>query len=353
MKKVLKCGLLFLLFITGCKSPTSVQETPPSDFQEHLKNVNIEQVDYFTILFESTDSLLVDPNEVDRIIFGYYKDELFIGADTLTPMHTHNNSSALLTFSDSLTVSDSLSDVTVGLKYIFTHYSPVTVNKDFFLFSYPYETTRIILNYNTFLPIGWIEDFVYRYPILYYHPTGPEGLFQYNAETGQTKSLIEYPGGDYIDGNSEYIFIDNGGYEVRRYNLNTDSVEVRKQLVSGANGNYISGIAVNDSMVYVLTAGPDKLFTLNYDLETIDIMDFPGENCYSLTYHNGFLYSLKYNPDYRSYIIKIDASTGFITDRNKSPTLHTVAIKISEDGFLYFMEDVQKKFCYTQLDEIF
>lgn len=356
MKYLLSIIFLILWFTSGCESPTSVQQrNPPADFQERLGRVIIEQVDYYTILFRNSDSLFVNPNEIEKIIFGYYKNELFIGVDTLTLTHTHSNSYSLLTFSDSLQVPDSLSSVTAGLKYDLINFDPLIIKKDFFLFSYPYQSTRIIIPYHTFLEYGDVQDFVYRPPVLYYHPTGSAGLYLYNLETGEKRTLIEYPGGDFIDGNSTDIFIDVG-YAIRRFNLNTNTVTVQKTL-QDLLGNYpgpnIKGIAVNDIIVFVLIGSADKLLTLNADLEILDMKDFSADVCYSMTYYKGYLYTPIYKPDNRFYIIKIDPETGIIKDEKKSPTLHTASIKISEEGVLYFVDDKFKVFCYTWLDDIF
>lgn len=349
--KLLIIIVSFLIIIwSGCENSTSVNPGPSqSEIQEILKRVKIEQIDYFTIHFQNSDSLFINPSEIDRIIFGFFKDELFSGVDTLTEIHTTGNSS-LLTFSDSITVSDSLSDITMGIKYILKNHNPFIVKKDFFLFSYPYQTTKIILNYSVFLSVGWIQDFAYSYPILYYHPTGPEGIFRVNLETYDVTNIVSYAGGDFMDGNNDYLFFDDGHYSIKRYDLNTDSVDAQKDLVDGYYIS-ISGTAVSDSLVYVI-ATDGKLYILDLNLNLLNVREFTGDYCQSLTYYHGFLYSLTFHPGGWG-IIKINAVTGQIIDENKSPTLYTSTIKISKEGVVYFMEDLQKKFCYTWLDDIF
>lgn len=296
--------------------------------------------------------MLVNPNEIEKIIFGCYQGELFIGVDTLTLTHTQSNSYSLLTFSDSLQVPDSLSSVTTGLKYVLTNFDPVIIKKDFFLFSYPYESTKIVFYFNPVVipKNGGIQDFVYAFPILYYHPFGDNGLYELNLETYQATLLLDYFGGDFIDANSNYIFVDYGHTSIWRYNLSEDSVDVQNDLL-GSSGNYlIQGIAVYDSLVYVITS--NKLYTLNLNLQLLKTIDVPSYYYSSLSYYNGFLYSLIYLLGERLHLIKIDPDTGTIVDENLSPALDNYTIKIYS-GVLYFIENKQQVLCYTWLDDIF
>lgn len=339
-----------MILYSGCENSTSVNPTlSQSEIQEILKRVKIEQIDYYTIHFQNSDSLFINPSEIDRIIFGFFKNSSFIGVDTLTAVHTTGNP-PLLTFSDSLTVSDSLSDIAMGIKYILKNYNSFVVKKDFFLFSYPYQSTKIILGYSSFLAIGLIQDFAYSYPVLYYHPTGPEGLYKINLETYEVTPIINYFGGDFMDGNNDYLFFDYNHYSIRRYNLHTNSPDAQNDLFD--QGTSISGIAVGDSLVYLI-ATDGKLYTFDLDLNLLDIKNFANYYCLSLAYYKGYIYSVKYGIDNRSDIIKGIAATGQVIDENKSPALYTSTIKISKEGVLYFMQDFQKKFLYTWLDEIF
>ncbi len=356
MKQLIFSGLLILLFFTGCENPTAVKPAQvSSDFQERLHRVNIEQIDYYTILFENTDSLLVDKSEIERIIFGYYKDDILIGVDSLAITHTTSNKNyTLLSFSDTLEISDSLSEVTVGLKYILKNFEPFIIKKDIFLFSYPYSTTKIVFYYNPLVtPHTPIQDFVYKYPMFYFHPFGAEGLFELNLENYNTKELVDYTGGDYMDGNSKYLFIDHGHNAVWRYNLTTKSVDIERILIDNANlSDEIKGIAVNDTIVYVLTT-PDTLFILNSSLELLDTKSVQADEIYSMTYYGGYLYALKIITTSHFHIVKIDINTGIIVDEKKTPTFYTIASKISDEGVFYFLEDKQRLLCYTWLDEIF
>ena len=361
MKRVIKTVILSLLILSGCEDPTAIDNIPVPllNLKEQLKKkVIIGQTDYKVISFRNSDSLFIDSTNVIKIIIGYFQNQNFIPTDSIDPTYQlQNNSKYLLSFNDSLIVTDTTLYLTAGVKYLLTGNDSLMVNKNFFLLSYPYESTHFVERYSNFiLPyLIQIQDFVYRYPLIYYHPTGPDGIFEYNFETKETNLLFDYPGGDYIDANSSDVFIDYGHNFVWKYNLVSDTIEVEIDLSAVFNTGtsfYINGIAANDSLVYVITSQPNKLVILNNDLQILDIEDFSLGYCISLTFSDGYLYSTEYGGQDRWKLIKFDPNSVQLINEKISPSKATSAIKIY-NGLVYFVDDDDKLLAYTPLNDIF
>ena len=356
MKKVIKIGLLCLLIIPGCDNPISIDNpSNQTDLNEQLKKVNIVQTGYKVISFKNSDSLFMNSKYVQKIIVGYFQNQNFIPTDSVIPTYQlQNNSKYLLSFSDSLTVTDTTLYLRAGIKYLLSDDTYVTVNKDLFLLSYPYETTRYIDRYPNFTPpnIIWVQDFVYQNYIMYYHPTGPWGLYMYDFRTYETILIYDYPGGDFFDINSTDAFIDYGHRFVWKYSLLRDTIvaELDLQTALSSDNNFgIHGIAANDSSVFVKTSNPNKLVTLNNDLEILNVKDFNAGSYGSMTFSNGYLYTLIYNA---GIILKIDPASNQIIDQKMTPSKFTSVIKIN-NGLLYFIDDEWKLFACTPLNDIF
>ena len=192
---------------------------------------------------------------------------------------------------------------------------------------------------------------------MYYHPTGSEGLYEYNFTTNETKYFLPYVGGDFIDANNNYAFLDLCHRSVLRYNLAADSAEVELNLFTIFNASDVSiqGIAAKDTLVYVLVATTTsiytKLLTLTTNLEVLDIKDGTQWYCLSLSFWKGYLYSIHYS-SHNSHIIKIDPESAQVLDSKLCPSIRTNAIKLY-DGKFYFVDDKQKSFGYTPLEDIF
>lgn len=354
--------LIPLFIIAGCKSPTSVNDLiVEPGLKDQLKKVNIEQVGYSTVLFENSDSLLIsdydfNTHTVEQIIFGYNLQQLFIPADTITFLYTTSgNSQYILTFRDSVTVPDSLYNLTMVIKYMLRDNDSLIVEKNLSMLSWPYASTSLILNYSYYLTsyCNRIQDFAYTEPVLYYHPYGPCGLYSLDLNTHQAKLLKDYLAGDFIDANSEYIFMDIDHSTIDRYSLAADTVtgELNLQTILGDNVN-ISGIAAADTLVYVVTNAPDRLLTLNEDLEVLNIRDGLQNYYYSLTYYEGFFYTVDYAGNDSCIIIKINEADLAVILEKGAPVKSIGTVKIY-NGRLFFMDDNRKLFCSTELNDIF
>ncbi len=361
MKRVILFVILTSLIIGGCESSTSVEPvSEPYNLEDQLQKVNFTQTDYSTVLIESQDSLLIPASEfnsrpIKHIIAGYTIEGFSVATDTLTPRYAAGyKDNIILGFRFTLNLPRLLYNTTVWVKYLLINNDSVNVFKDFFLLSYPYKSTNLILPYRYYITYTYIQDFAFQNELIYYKPYGPDGLYSYNLKTHEKRLLYDYYGGSSIGADSGYVFMDVDLGFIKRYDIGKDTItkELNLQPILG-NSVGITGIAVNSPLVYVITIRPEKILTLNEDLEVLSIRDFVSNNSfYRLTYSKGFLYTIDFGHSPHYQILKINEASLEITEQKMPPVEAIGSIKVY-DGRLVCTDDNRFLFCSTQLDEIF
>ena len=267
---------------------------------------------------------------------------MFIAQDTVQPVFDGYtlNINYRMSFPDTQLVAK------IGVKFVLDDGNEHMVNRTINLYQYPYPSTKILLRWDEFILRSFyypdIQDFVYLPPKIYYHPTGPYGLYEYNMNSMETRLLYDYSAGDMLGANSKYIIIDHWHSQLYRYVFSKDSVDKEYDI-----GLDISGIACSDSLVFVAIDNPSRLLTFSTDLKLINSVDI-NYYIYSMGYYNNYLYGGNLLND----IYKIDPLTGTIVQKETAPDRDVEGIFIYGEN-LYYSDYTKKYVGYTPIKDIF
>ncbi len=349
-------GYFIILFIyagISCNSPTEVQNPvfQPID-PTLLDSLDFQQTYYDSVLIKSKSTILLDSKEIDKIVIGIFDNDVFTPQDTVNEFYETVNGKLHLLLNYKMALPDTQLAVNIGVKFLLANGSDYVVRKNINLFQYPYPETKILLRWKQFVLqsifLPDIQDFAFRPPHIYYHPFGPNGLYDYNINTKETRLLFDYAGGDNLDANGSFIFIDYGHKRLYRYNILKDTVDKTFDLY-GIYG--IMGIASSDSIVYVSTLNPNKLFTFSADLTPLKSIDFYVFGTAMAYYNNDLFVSISYASG-GALISQVNAESGSLIKDKAAPDRNISGIYIY-NGILYFSDYTRKYVGYIPLKDIF
>ncbi len=332
-------GLVFILFtfITtnfGCYSPSGPIQDIDSDLL--LQGVKITQIDYDTLSIQIKAELPSFPiKRVNKIFIGTLENNTEVISDTISlslATDQNNNSIAL---DRTLAVSDDLVNVEVFVKFIFSDNNSTEYKENIDLLTFPYKNTKVYINWLDFIPHSDIQDFSLNNNVIYYHPLGPEGVYEYNRKSGVTRDLLDLIGGDFIDSNSKYIIVDDEHHALSRFNIAKDTVDLRKSLSSivGINSANLDilGVAAADSLFHVVYGPGPYLATISDSLTLLSNISF-GRNILYLKFYNNTLFGFDY---YKNTIVRYDLNLKKFLSDKPLPTWYTYGFKIYSDTFYF------------------
>jgi len=340
--------LIFIsLFIISCDDNSSRYQIDPTDLDWNIFEIN--QVNYDSLIIKSQDSIKLDEQLVTKIIF--YEIEKFehIIIDSLVPTYIIAKEGYFINFEFNKDVKLSKLYFDFAIRFYFENGSFVEIEKNHFMLSYPYDSVKILFDANTICDnqeYHNVQDFDFVDNVLYFHPYGAFGLYEFN-KYGENIELVEYDGGDYIASDLNFVFIDWRHGLIKRYNTQLDTIDLSFDF-SNLEYSQINGLECWNNNLYVMFDNEPNNFIAVFDYNGSYIKSIPYSRAnYHLTIDDGIAYSRDLNNE----INRFDLNTGIFLENKPMPTAEGEAIHI-DDGFLFFIAYYKNLICYLPLSQL-
>ena len=343
---ILICVLLASIF--SCKndpvSPFHNQGTVKWD------QITILQTYYDSLYIGSNNQILVNNKSVDKIILLGSEGADYLSQDTLKPTYTPIDGNYYLNFEFHKQMPEKI--VYFHFKLIFTSETEkiIELDSNHTMIKYPYNSAEVFITADQLFPEYEItlQDIDFNDDYVFFHPAGPLGLYQYNLVTGLTQGLGDYPGGDFIAQDSLYAFMDVNHWEIYRYNLERDTIDLKFDL-SFLQYNELSGIECYNGHVYAIMndfSGENYIAIFDYDGNFIGSLPYLDGLSF-LTIYNGIAYS----HDFNSELLRYDLASESFLPALRAPSYNGGGIRIYRDRF-YYVDWDKRIIAYIPLTDI-
>ena len=325
------CLLLFSL--TSClKNPASLED---DSGYINWHDFVIKQVNYDSLYIESGNTILLNGLLVQQIVLLEADNNMFIPQDTIIPTYVASGDNYYLNFQFRKKVSKEILHYHFKLQYKIKE-GVVEIDSTHLMLLYPYQSAQVFITADEVHPDYkiYFQDIDFNEDYLFFHPGGSLGLYKYNIQTKQTTVLAGYFGGDFIAHDSIYVFIDDSHRFIRRYNLESDTIDLEFNLASLIY-NRINGIECFNGFVYVIFENSlAHNYIAKFDFEGNYLDSVPYANSrYCLTIESGIAYS----QDYGSALFRFDLSTNTDLKEKLTPVYNGAGIRIVNDK-LFFVD---------------
>ena len=338
----------FLIFISitiliSCKSTLTPPETKPKEQVDTLTfgessyhQIKISQTDYQSFEIYSSEDFLLNSKKISSVILGYKNQGKFYEYDSLQSIYEQAGIYFRLKFNFFHIVSDTTLLFNFSIRYTFKDSSIYDVDTSLVTYKWPYKSTEIFLNWSEILisPEIDIQDFEILDSMIYFHPYGSAGMYQYEMKNHYTTLKIDYSGGDYLAVFQNYVFCDLDHHQIGRYNLTSQSLDLIKEIIPISQQDEINGMEVYNNKLYVSIENHNTI-TLDFNLQVMDSIPYINSSRWlaikdSIYYSNNWGAIVRYNLNIQSYI-----------STRKLPTSNCEAISII--GNKMFFTDYNKK----------
>ncbi|HEV8537966.1 MAG TPA: hypothetical protein VGR15_03485, partial [Bacteroidota bacterium] len=300
--------LLLTLLLSSCKENTTTVEQGDQhavlSIDKAARELNIRHVDYGVYTVSNNDAFIIGSQDIETIQIGRIRGGQFVLSDSLTPAYAGTSGRFTVVFASAQVVDTRYLDDTVSIRYLLTGDTRIEVDTSVAMYKFPYSSTSIFLAFDSIMDpsncIDHIQDFDIAGTGLFIHPTGPCGLFHYDLGSKELKTLVNYPGGNFIAYDSIFVFFEVSGISIQRFNIRKDTVDLIFDLRRLEYTN-IEGMAASNRMLYVHFSSwrteNRYLSRFSFDGAFIDSITYPRET-YFMTIHNNVLYAISFTADY-------------------------------------------------------
>lgn len=332
---------LFLLLYLYCekdKSITSPEIPSDSPTKQELSKFQVIQVYYDSTVIKSDKNIILRTKAVEKIILGWKENGFFAGYDTLEPQYSPFDNGYYLDFQFEKNTGRTLRIYEFTLRFMLFNNDSIDVDTTAQLYKYPYQSAEIFItaeevfqreNYH-------FQDIDRNDNYLFIHPVGPVGLIKYNLISKQTEELVLYSSGDCITSDSIYIFYDIGHKDILRYNLATDTTDMKLDL-SGLNYSWIKGLDIYGGILYVLLESSPSYYLTKFDLQGnyLGFIEYSKTTIF-MTINGDILYSIEISPDWSGMgISRFNLITETFMENKSLPTNEWEGIRIYQDKFYF------------------
>jgi hypothetical protein len=305
-------------------------------------------VNYDSLHIESQNAILVKEKSVIKIVLSHMITDSYVEIDSLIPDYAENGGEYFLNFRFEETMDKKILNYHFKLKYIFSDQTWIDVDSSTVMLNYPYNSVRIFINADEITDLYiHFQDFYISENILFFHPTGPFGLYKCNLDSRITTELQSYPAGDYIAHDSIYVFWDDSRETIYRYNLESDTTDLQLDL-SQLNFSRIAGLDCYQDYLFVLfhSSSGSYLAKFNYEGHFISSVPCTGETFFLSIKDNYFL-----SHNYGTKLSYYDLSTGNFLHDVLMPTSEPESIRIYDEK-LYFVDFYKRVIAYLPLSDL-
>lgn len=318
------------LLIFACSDEsTSIKDEIVTDF--HLFTVN--QVDYDSLQIESQNLIKCDEQNVENIALYFEEEGSYVLQDSISPTYLEDDDYYYLNFQFNKKITKSIIDLNYRIQFQMTDETVREIDSTHLMLKYPYQNSTVHLTADDVFSEYTIffQDIDFKEDVLYFHPAGPLGLYEYVISSQQTSEMYSYCGGDYIAQDSNYVFIDISRISLYRYNTETNSIDLDINL-SNINYDQIAGIECWQNNLYVLFHYSSGNFLAKFDYQGNFISSIPySRNTYFLTIDAGIAYS----HNYQTTLSRFDINSGLFLSDKLMPASGGEGIRIYGGNFYY------------------
>ncbi len=314
-----------------------------------LANFQTIIADYDSVVFKSNEDLLLKKKDVTEIILGTKDNYVFEPIQTFVPVFSEVNSKYRLDFEIYDKVDYKTYLKRYALRFIMTDESYIEIDTPVHFYKYPYENAQIFIPHNEVKSFIWsIDDFDIVGNTMYYHPTAAAGLFKYNLKTKKSsEALYSYGGGEYIAANEDYVFCDELGMLISKYNISTDSVESQLSLLSDSpeiipeieNSELdIGGLTIYDNYLYIILNRWDESgtilakFDFNFNLIEHDELGIDASRIYYSSAYGDVFFLIEWST---RKILRYDLTSKSFLENKLFPASSVTGLDV-HNGRLYY-----------------
>lgn len=347
--------IITFVILNSCKStptPTAPESKPitPIDTipigEVVYHQIKISQTDYKSFEISNKDNFILNSKSISSIILGEKKSGIFYDIDSSQAVYEPVGNNFRLKFNFLYNTDDTTLIFNISIKYIFNDSLTYDLDTSTVTYKWPYKSTEIFIKWSDILipPSIDIQDFEILDSMIYFHPYGSAGMYQYDIKKHHTTLKIDYVGGDYLAVSQNYVFCDFDHHQVGRFNIAGDSVDISKYIIPYYQQNEICGMDVYDNKLYIAIED-ENIVIFNFDLQPIDSIAY--------TYYNPWLAikdSIAFSNTWHQ-IARYNLNTLSFSNSVKYPTSNCEAISILENKM--FFTDYKKKIIgYFNLSEL-
>jgi hypothetical protein len=322
-------GMLFL----ACKKESIT--TVPTDNRPVITPADFGKVvltltDYDFVRVTHQLGLDLRSQKVLRIGIGPKDSTGYTEASSVSTVYDPNSQAYIIHFDFSVRLDSSKTVAPLTLRYYLNDSTHTDTDTAALLYKYPYDSNEIILPFSVLQSLhgpGHFQDVDRNGSLVFFHPLSSYGLYSYDLTTHTLTSLFGYSSGDHVAADSVFVFCDVGHYEIMRFNLAMDTVDLT---FPEPVHDQIYGMDVYNGYLYASRASYFKKYTLGGTL--VDSVRFIISGYY-LTIQDSIIYTVRgYNR-----IARYDMRTQSYLSEVMSPARSTEGIKIS-NGKLYYCD---------------
>lgn len=335
----LRVGLFLSILVLLCssceRSPSEPVDDRPLITSSAYRNVVLKLTDYDILHITHQAGLDLRSSSVARVGIGVkdsagYKERL-----SMPSTYDQNAHAFILHFDLSVAMDSSKIQAPLTIRYYATDSTYTDADTTVDLYKYPYSATDIVLT-DALLANGKFQDIARINSKFYFHPLGPEGLYEVDLTSMQKRLLVEYLGDDHIAADSVFVFCDVYHYRIYRYNLQKNSTDL---VLAQFPNRTIKGLATFDNRLYVFVSGGSYMYRYAYDGALLDSIAYSGG--YYLTVSNGIAYSAEFSFPPADRILRYDLTNRTSLSSVRAPARVIEGIKIY-NGQLYFCNELKR-----------
>ena len=353
-----------VIFLLSCDKTTGPILLEVITKKAELANFQTIIADYDSVVFKSDEDLLLKMKDVTEIILGTKDNYIFEPIQTFVPVFSEVNSKYRLDFEIPATVDKATYLQQYVLRFIMIDDTYIEIDTPVHFYQYPYENAQIFMPHNIVDSFaGFIDDFDIVGNTLFYHPSGGVGLFEYNLKTNKdnVNELNVYNGGEFIAANEDFVFCDELGMFISKYNISTGSVESQLSILSDSpeiipnlsNSDLrIGGLTIYDNYLYIifnLEAGA-IIAKFDFDFNLIE-HDELGTNATHIFYssaYGGVFFLIEWST---RKILRYDLTSKSFLESRPLPTSDVAGLDVY-NGRLYYGSWIQQTIFSIPLSDL-
>lgn len=327
----------FFLLILSCAACDQGIAPPPAYYpnllsQANADSIGIEFTDYDKVRITHQFESPLKSREFQRIGIGILDSTGYREVLSSSSQYDPAYDIFSLAFDFLLSLDSTKITTPIILRFYRRDSGFIDVDTTIQQYKYPYPNAEIFLTSSIMVwPIDSRDHFQDIDRIgnkFYFHPTGPQGLFEYDLNSEITRYLFPYGTGDHIAADSIFVFCDIG-LKIVRYNILADSVD----LTVATFPTLIRGLETYQGSLYAITySSAYAVRKYTYDGALIDSSTISG-SVFHLTISNGILYTT----DFYATIRRFELSTMNVLSSVSGPARNLEGIRIYDDH-LYFCD---------------
>ncbi len=327
--------LAIVLLMANCRedstSPIVPPDTRPVLDPQDIHSIILTLTDYDVVRVTHKAGLDLRSSDIIRVGIGA-KDSM--GYTQLLSANSTYDTSAqtyIIHYDFTVRMDSTLINANIVIRYFTSDSTFTDADTIFSLYKYPYQAANVVVT-NSIVPYqSSFQDISRIGNKFYFHPQGPDGLYEYDLNSHLTRSLFEYSSGDHLAADSVFIFIDVDHNSIERFNILNDSVDLHLHTFSTGS---ILGMETFNKKLFVLHDNPPiQLEVFSFDGTALDTIPY-ATFTYYLTIYDSIAFSVDVNSS-PNQVTRFDLRTKTFLSNVAAPAKTCDGIKVHGNQFYY------------------